>query len=385
MIQRKSYTELIQLAQEYPVVTVIGPRQSGKTTLVKSCFPEFHYCNLEHPEIRNLAQTDPKAFFSMYPSPLIIDEIQRVPQLLSYIQVKVDDKKLKGQFILTGSHQLSLRESISQSLAGRTVVLTLLPFSISELKAARIEQNREEYMLKGFMPGIYDGSLNPTKYYRSYLQTYVERDVRQILNVTNLSDFQKFILLLAGRAGQVLNLNSLSNNIGVSSHTLKSWLSVLEASFIVYRLNPYFENFGKRVIKSPKIYFVETGLLTYLLGIETTKQLIRDPLFGNIFENMVVMEAIKTRANMGLDPMIFFYRDNNFNEVDLIYKKANNLIPIEIKSSMTFNKDFIKGINYFNRISPKSTNGYIIYSGDLEFESEDYSVLNFLNTSRVFD
>ena len=384
-IKREIEKELLSLMEDYPVVTITGPRQSGKTTLAKTTFPGYNYCNLENPEIRQLAENDPNAFFASFSQPLIIDEIQRVPQLLSFIQVIVDEKNKKGLFLLTGSHQQSLREAVSQSLAGRTALLRLLPFSIKELLSANIELNRDKLIYTGFLPGIYDNKLNPTKAYRNYFQTYVERDLRQLLQVKNLSNFENFIRLLAGRVGQILNLHALSGDLGVSATTLTHWLSVLEASFLVFRLQPYFENFGKRLVKSPKLYFTDVGLVCYLLGIETPEQVTRDPLIGGLFENMVVLEAVKTRLNKGFDPNLFYFRDNNKNEVDLIYKKQRMLTPIEIKSAMTFNEKLLKGIAYFQRTSNQAQKGYLVYSGDLTFERDNVHVINFKDVYKILE
>ena len=383
-IKREIQEELLSLMADYPVVTITGPRQSGKTTLARTTYPGYNYCNLENPEIRQLAENDPNSFFKRFTQPLIIDEVQRVPHLLSFIQVLVDEKKEKGLFLLTGSHQLSLSEAVSQSLAGRTALLRLLPFSIKELLSIDIKLNRDKLMFTGFLPGIYDNKLNPTKAYRNYFQTYVERDLRQLLQIKNLSNFENFVRLLAGRVGQVLNLHALSGDLGVSSTTLAEWLSVLEASFLVFRLQPYFKNFGKRIVKSPKLYFTDVGFVCYLLGIETPEQVARDPLMGGLFENMVVMEAVKTRLNMGLDPNLFYFRDNNRNEVDLIYKKQKTLIPIEIKAAMTFNEHLLKGIKYFQRTSDQAQKGYLAYSGNLTFENDYANVINFKDVYKIF-
>lgn len=384
MFTRKIQQELSQVASEYPVVTIIGPRQSGKTTLAKMQFPDYCYANLEIPEIRKLAIEDPKAFFSQYPAPVIIDEIQRVPELLSYLQVLSDNATQSGQYILTGSHQVRLHETVSQSLAGRTALLSLLPLSIEELKANNAATiDRDSLIYRGFMPRIYQENINPTRLYRNYFQTYIERDVRQMINVKSLIAFENFMRLLAGRIGQVVNLHSLAGDVGVSSSTLKEWLSVLEASFVIFRLPPYFENFGKRIIKSPKIFFTEVGLAAYLLGIETAEQVSRDPLRGNLFENMVVIEALKSRLNAGADPNLFFFRDSKGYEVDLIFKKGRQLVPVEIKSAMTFNSGFAKNIEKFKRIAPNVESGAVIYAGELTPEVAGNKFVHFSDTASV--
>ena len=383
-IKRAIQDELTGLMKEYPVVTLTGPRQSGKTTLAKMTFPGYNYCNLENPEIRDLAKKDANAFFKMFSSPVIIDEIQRVPELLSYIQTIVDSKNENGMFLLTGSNQLSLDQEVSQSLAGRTALLQLLPFSLFALRQLNLEYTRDEHIFNGFLPRIYDKHQEPMKAYRNYFQTYIERDIRQLIKIKDLGSFEDFMKLLAGRVGQLLNLNSLSNDLGISSTTLAQWLSVLEASFIIFRLRPYYENFGKRIIKSPKVYFTDVGLVTYLLGIENPEQVSRDPLLGGLFENMVVMEAVKARLNKGLDANLYFFRDNNGNEIDLIYKKHNKLVPVEIKAAMTFSDKLLKGIKYFQKISSKSDTGYLIYSGDMDFKGETYNVMHYSNTYQIF-
>jgi len=386
MISRKIHHELINLANQYPVVSVIGPRQAGKTTLVRSAFPSTSYVNLELPENRNLAANDPKAFFHRYTSPLIIDEIQRVPELLSYIQVIVDEHNSAGQFILTGSDQLQLSEEITQSLAGRTAILKLLTFSISELLDAGISHTRDEWIAKGFLPRIYDQKLEPFKAYGNYLETYVERDLRKQINIRNLATFEAFLKLLAGRVGQVLNLQSLSNDLGVSSPTIQQWISILEASFVVFRIYPYYKNFGKRIIKSPKLYFTEVGLAVYLLGIQNKEQVSRDPLLGGIFENLVVADILKSRLNAGLPPNLYFFRDSNGNEVDLVIEENRSLTAVEIKSAMTYKESFTRGIDYFQKINLNNQikKGVVIYAGGLEFESDSHIVRNFSNIEGLF-
>lgn len=383
MIRRDIETELVNLSRQYPVVTVTGPRQAGKTTLAKMVFTDFNYCNLELPDLRQLAANDPRALFSAFPPPVIIDEVQRVPELLSYIQVMADESDQTGQFILTGSHHLNLHEAITQSLAGRTALLTLYPLSIKELLQSGFSLNRDELIFTGFLPRIYKDKLEPHKAYRNYYQTYIERDLRQVSNIRNLDQYDKFLHLLAGRVGQLVNLTALSGDIGISSTTLTEWLSILEASFIIFRLKPYHENFGKRIVKSPKLYFSDVGLAAYLLGISEVEQISRDPLLGNLFENMIVLEALKTRLNKGMEPNLYFYRDANQKEVDLLYKNRNELIPIEIKAAMTYNQSLHSNLSYFNKITG-GEKGYLVYAGELEYEKNDIAVLNYANTHSIF-
>lgn len=370
--------QLQDLAAKYPIVTVTGPRQSGKTTLVKAVFNKKPYINLEDPDIRHLVEEDPRGFLAKYPQGAILDEIQRVPKLLSYIQTLVDEKDVKGFFILTGSHQLELHQAITQSLAGRTALLTLLPMSLDELSKEGMDLSLDNAIFKGGYPRIYKDSLNPTKTYKDYFQTYVERDVFQLINVKNLAQFERFIRVCAGRVGQILNLEGIGNEIGISSHTVKEWLSILEASFLIFRIQPYFENFGKRIIKSPKLFFTDVGLLTYLLEIENVQQLSRDPLRGHLFENLVILELVKYRFNQGLDHRLYYYRDVQKNEIDVIFKTGHELIPIEIKSSRTFNTDFLKNLQFFQKlVGNRSPKGYLIYGGDAEQSINTIELLNY--------
>lgn len=345
---RQILTTLQKAMQEFPIVTITGPRQSGKTTLIRMQYPNFNYVNLEEPHTREFAATDPVGFLKQFPNGGILDEVQRVPQLLSYLQVITDEKKIPGQFILSGSQQFNLMESINQSLAGRTAVFYLLPYSIKELKQANLfkpeNADLNEYLLKGFYPRIYSAPTSADLFFSSYYETYVERDVRELIKIKDLSLFKKFIMLCAGRVGQLLNKDSLARDIGISAKTVEEWLSVLEASFIIFRLPPYFENIGKRLIKSPKLYFYDVGLVCFLLGIENTKHVITHPLRGNIFENMQVVEAIKWRFNQGKQHRFYFYRDAKDNEIDLIFSYGGKLYPIEIKSGQTFQDEFLKGI-----------------------------------------
>jgi len=385
-IARQIEQEIRAMAGDYPVVTLIGPRQSGKTTLAKHLFPEKPYYTLESADIRALAEADPRRFLEGHQQGMIIDEVQRAPQLLSYIQEYVDahQNQQKGQFILTGSHQLELSAAITQSLAGRTALLTLFPLSLYEAKNIIADWSLDQILLHGGFPRVYRDDLNPTKAYRNYFHTYVERDVRKIINIKEMALFEKFIKLCAGRVGQLINFQSLASDTGVSYHTIENWLSILEASFIIFRLQPYFENFGKRLIKSSKLYFTDVGLAAYLLGIENEQQMARDPLRGGLFENLVILELMKSRLNKGLDPQLYFFRDQRGNEVDIIYKSANTLVPVEIKAGQTFHREFLKGLDYFKKIvGDRFAQGFLIYSGELEQIMHDVTLLNYRDAIQV--
>lgn len=385
MISRHLTQELRVQLEEYPIVTVIGPRQAGKTTLVRAALPDYDYVSLENPESRQIATDDPKAFLKQHPQRVIFDEIQRAPHLLSYLQGIVDEAKHNGQFVLTGSHQLELRAAITQSLAGRTGMLHLLPLSISELEAAGIRfEQFEDYIQQGFLPRVYDQHQRPHIAYANYYQTYVERDVRQLIRLKDASLFEKFIKLLAGRVGQIINYQSLANDVGVDNKTVKQWLSILEASFIVFKLPPYFENFGKRAIKSPKYYFTETGLLAYLLDIDKASLVTRDPLVGNLFENLVVLEALKARYNQGKTPNLYFFRDSHGNEIDLLFKVGSQLTGVEIKAASTWNRSFKKGLLRFaERFSPLAR-CFVVYSGDAISFSDGIEAITYAQLADIF-
>ena len=364
MIYRTITKELLTQLREYPVVTVIGPRQAGKTTLVRNVLPDYSYVSLEDPENRQLANDDPKAFLKRFSGKTIFDEVQRTPHLLSYLQGIVDEEGTNGRFVLTGSHQLELRAAITQSLAGRTGILHLLPLSIGELHDAKISfDDFESYIVQGFLPRVYDQHQRPRTAYANYYQTYVEKDVWQLIQLKDVSLFEKFIKLLAGRVGQIINYQSLSNDVGVGAPTIKQWLSILEASFIIFKLPPYYKNFGKRVIKSPKYYFTEIGLLAYLLGIEKNTQVSRDPLVGNIFENLAVIEVLKSRYNQGRNAELYYFRDSNGNEIDLLCKTGDGLVGVEIKSASTWNSSFSKSLTHFSESNEKLAGRIVVYSG----------------------
>ena len=376
LVKREIQAELKTLIKEYPVVSILGPRQSGKTTLAKM-LKGYKYCNLENPENRQLAMDDPLALLDEFRPPVIFDEVQRVPTLLSYIQDIVDGAKKNGQFILTGSHHIELSQAIAQSLAGRVAILHLLPFSIGELASAGIEYDGfQHYVYQGFLPRVYQGQ-RPGTAYSNYYQTYVERDVRQLLKLKERGLFEKFMKLLAGRVGQVVNYESLASDTGVDAKTIKHWLSVLEASFIVYKLCPYFENFGKRAIKSPKYYFVETGLLAFLLGIQRPEHVLRDPLVGGLFENLVVIECLKARFNRGLMPELYFFRDSNAHEIDLVYRNGPELKCFEIKSASTYNPSMLKNLERARTLHQKVKKTCLIYNGKGRTLSSGTKIVNF--------
>lgn len=316
---------------------------------------------LEDLETLTIAKEDPRAFLRSHAGRVIFHEIQRAPHLLSYLQGIVDEAGVNGQFVLTGSHQLELREAVSQSLAGRTGMLFLLPLSLPELRAADIRfDSFEETLLHGFLPRIHAEKQRPRVAYASYYQTYVERDVRQLIRVKDADLFEKFVRLIAGRVGQLISYSSLGNDVGVDAKTVRSWLSILEASFIVFKLPPYFENFGKRVIKSPKYYFTDTGLLCFLLNIETPEQVTRDPLVGSLFECLVVLEALKSRYNRARTPNLYFFRDSHGNEIDLLHAAGRERVGIEVKSSATFHPSFKKGLARFHEHVAPLAGRYVV-------------------------
>jgi uncharacterized protein len=364
MIDRTIEPVLKELAGKYPVVTLTGPRQSGKTTLCRKVFPDMAYANLERPDTRDFATSDPKGFLGSYPDGVILDEIQRASHLLSYIQVIVDEEGLPGRFILTGSQQFEVLNTVSQSLAGRTALLKLLPFSIAELDRRHLPPSLDRLLLTGFYPRIYDRQLDPTQTLGDYFETYVERDMRQIAAIKDLALFEKFVRLCAGRIGQILNLQSLGSDVGVSHTTARVWLSLLEASYILFILPPWYRNISKRLVKSPKLYFYDVGLASYLLGLENEQHVSRHPLRGNLFENLIVMEALKYRYNRGRKSNLSFYRDGKGNEVDLILDIGPDLFPIEIKAGETIASDYFKGLKHFMKVVPDMPRGAgLIYGG----------------------
>ena len=377
LLKRTIETVLKNLAGKYPVVTITGPRQSGKTTLCRMMFAHKPYANLESPDIRQFAVDDPRGFLAQYPDGAVIDEIQRAPDLVSYLQPLVDEDRRDGLFILTGSQQFEVSNTINQSLAGRTALVKLLPFSIAELQPAFGLPGIDRLLHHGFYPRLWDKQLNPTQALGDYYQTYIERDLRQLVAIKDLNLFQRFIQLCAGRIGGLLNVSSLANDTGISHTTAGNWLSLLEASYIIFQLQPYFRDISKRLIKSPKLYFYDVGLATFLLGIENETQLARDPLRGSLFENLVVSEALKYRFNRGRGSNLYFYRDSKGNEVDLLIVSGSKFFPIEIKSGMTITRDYFKGLNHFARVFPEHIpNGSgLVYGGDAAQKRTDVAIV----------
>ena len=363
MIKRAIEAKARDLWRKYPVLTITGPRQSGKTTLTGMAFPDAEYVNMEDPENHALASADMREFLRRHPAPAIFDEVQYVPELLRYIQADVDRTRKTSQYVLTGSHQPALQSAVTQTLAGRTGILELLPFSMAEMKAAEISKGRDEWLYSGFMPRLYDSAITPTELYRDYFLTYVERDVRQLANLRRLNEFELFIRLLAGRVGQLLNMNSLSDDVGVTVATVKEWLSVLEASYVIRLLRPYYRNFGKRFVKSPKIYFTETGLAAYLVGIRNASQVATHPLMGGLFENLVVMDIIKGRLNRGEEPDAYFLRTSNGVEADIALENEGMLDLYEVKAASTFRADMSLNIDRLSALIQTPGHRAVVYSG----------------------
>ncbi len=373
--------EALELAAHYPVLTITGPRQSGKTTLARHLFKDLPYFSFENPDLRSLVINDPRKFLSQLPQGAILDEIQNVPDILSYLQEIADERKNDALFVITGSNHFAVMQKVTQSLAGRTGILKLLPFNLSESGVDDLFSTNE-LLIKGFYPAIYKSKLSASKIYRNYYETYLQKDVRQLIQIKDLNLFDKFIRICAGRTGSLLNTANIANETGLSMPTIRSWLSVLEASYIIMLLPPFYENIKKRMIKSPKLYFYDVGLASYLLGIEEKVMMSRDPLRGSLFENMVVMEIVKHRFNAGFDHNVSFFRDSHHNEVDLVFRQGQKLIPIEIKSSQTFNPDFLKGLDYFKSMFPERVEKeFVIYDGHFE-QTGQRSILNYKTFSK---
>ncbi len=370
MINRSITEKLRYFSTKYPVVTITGPRQSGKSTLIKNTFPDYNYITLEDPDILLMIKDDPRLFLKNFPDTTIIDEAQRFPEIFSYLQGHIDKSSKNGMYILSGSHNFLLMEGISQTLAGRTAILKLLPLSYRELELNDIAINDIDTLIySGLYPRIFDQSLQPEEFYPFYIQTYIERDVRMLKNISDLNLFVRFIKLCAGRIGQLLNLSAISNECGISQPTAKSWLSTLEASYIIYLLKPHHKNFNKRLVKTPKLYFYDTGLACSLLGLRSPEQLRTHYLRGELFENYIITECLKSWFNDVKEPDFYFWRDNTGNEVDLLIEDASSLKAIEIKSGATFREDFFKGVSYWKKLSNNKDNS-VVYGGNLSMTTK---------------
>lgn len=377
MIARKALTTIIELAKGYPFIALTGPRQSGKTTLSRTAFPDKPYVSLEDPDTREFAASDPRRFLARYPDGAILDEAQRSPELFSYLQTLADTDGRMGLFILTGSQQFGLLSGISQSLAGRVGMVQLLPFSSGELQGAgRLPETLDALLYAGSYPPLYDRPLSPLQWYAGYVTTYLERDVRQLINVRDLALFQRFIRLCAGRTGQLLNLSSMANDCGITHNTAKAWISILEASYILFLLPPHHRNFNKRLVKTPKLYFYDTGLAAWLMGVQSADQLAIHPHRGALFETWVVGELLKGRYNRSLPSNLFFWRDNTGNEVDVIVDQGLTLVPLEIKSGQTINADYFTGLHkWLTWAGAEAGKPYLVYGGDERQQRKDGDVV----------
>ncbi len=382
-IKRDVTENLLRLSKQYPVITITGPRQSGKSTLCRKVFPKMPYITLERVENRKHAEDDPLDFLNQYPDGVIIDEIQRAPDLTSYIQEIVDEQNREGMFILTGSHQFELADTINQSLAGRTALVKLLPFSFNELYSSSRKATLEKILYTGFYPRIFDKKLNPSEASSFYINTYIERDLRNLINIRDLSKFENFLKFCAARTGQILNVSSLANDCGINSKTANSWLSMLEASYIITRLNPHHRNFNKRLIKSPKLYFWDTGLASFLLNITSIDHLQNHPLKGNLFETFIVTELLKQKFNSIKTSNLYYWRDNIGNEMDLILDYADNQRPLEIKLGKTISSDYLKGTQYYQKLNPASYQPVVIYGGDKNIVMSNTRILSYKQIHRL--
>ena len=365
MIPRDAGATCVRLSQEYPVLAILGPRQSGKTTLARKIFSNYTYISLEDLDARTFAKSDPRGFLATYHKGVgvVLDEIQHVPELLSYIQTYVDQNSLLGSFIITGSHNFLIHQAISQTLAGRIAIVTLLPLCLSELQSHKTEL--DTLLFTGFYPRIHAQKLHPSEWHQNYVRTYVEKEIRLIKNVTDLTSFQRFMKLCAGRIGQLVNYSSLASDCGIDHRTVKSWLSLLEMSYIIFLLPPYYDNFSKRLVKMPKLFFYDTGLASYLLGITSEEQISTHYLRGGLFESIVLSDLMKQKFNNGEMPNLYFWRDRHGHEVDCVVEHKNSLFPIEIKSGQTISQAYFEGLVYWNSLAKNpSSHGTVVYGGE---------------------
>jgi predicted AAA+ superfamily ATPase len=384
MIPREIAPTIIKLRKQFPIVSLTGPRQSGKTTILRSIYDDLPYVNLEEIDMRNSALNDPRGFLNNFPKGAILDEVQRTPDLFSYIQGIVDANK-EAHFVLSGSSNFLLLQSISQSLAGRAAILKLLPFGMSELGGEVIDAcSYEQLIYKGLYPALYDREIDPAHFYPSYVSTYIERDVRQIKNIDDLNRFSGFLQLCAGRVGQVLNITSLAVDAGISPNTAKSWLSILEASYIIHFLQPYYKNFNKRIIKSPKLYFYDTGLACSLVGIDSTEQVKTYHSKGALFENLIITELLKDSLHKGVNPRFYFWQNKTKQEIDLIIDQPSGPLPFEIKSGMTMNDSYFSNLKYWQKVT-EDVSGVmnVIYGGDTNLKTEPGRFISWRNVKDI--
>ena len=377
MIPRAAAATLRQLARGYPILAITGPRQAGKTTLARATFPDKRYVSLEDPDEREFSDQDPRGFLARFPEGAILDEAQRCPALFSYLQSLVDAEKRMGMFVLTGSQQLGLLSNITQTLAGRVGMVQLLPFSLHELQAANVPvASLDDLLWRGLYPPIHDRNLAPEQWFANYVMTYVERDVRQIVEIQNLSLFQRFVRMCAARVGQLLNMTSLANDCGVSHGTVRNWLSVLEAGYVIFLLQPHHRNFGKRLVKTPKLYFHDTGLAAFLLGIRDAGHLSIHSARGALFENFVISELLKQRYQQGLPSNLYFWRNNTGDEIDVVIEQGDKLVPLEIKSGQTYTQDFVKGMHKWMKFAGEvSSTPHLVYGGNENMNRNGVEVL----------
>ena len=385
MVKREMEALVHRLAKGYPALAITGPRQAGKTTLARAVFPDKPYVSLENPDTRDLATEDPRGFLKKYEGGAILDEVQNCPQLFSYLQEVLDSSRETARFVLTGSQQFSLVQGITQSLAGRIGMVQLLPFSCQEAYGGQ-PPGLDETLWRGGYPPVYDRQLDPSLWYANYIQTYVERDVRKLVNVQDLTSFQRFVRLCAGRVGQLLNLSQLGSEAGITHNTAKAWLSILEASYVVFQLQPHHRNFNKRLIKTPKLYFYDTGLAAWLLSIQEARQIETHPQRGALFENWVVSEALKARFNCGLPSNLYFWRDRSGHEVDLLLEHPDRLTPVEIKSGQTVNADYFSGLEYWLALAESpAARAWLVYGGSEGQQRKQTRVISWRNLPALTD
>jgi uncharacterized protein len=386
MIQRSIYSAIERISKAYPVIALTGPRQSGKTTLLKNLFSDYQYISLENPDERAFALGDPNGFLDKYDNRVIFDEVQRVPELFSYIQTKVDNSGLMGQYILSGSQNFLMMKSITQSLAGRVALFKLLPFDFGELKSANLlPEDYDEAIVKGSYPALYVRDIPVSSYYSNYIETYIERDINELLNVRDLKLFRSFLKLCAGRVGQQLSLNSLSNDAGISIPTVRSWLSILESSYVIYQLPPFFKNFNKRLVKSPKLYFYDTGLASFLLGEKKAENIALSPFKGALFENLVINEYIKQNQHHQLNQDFYYWRDSNGNEVDLMVSNGNGFDIVEIKATKTITNALFKGLDNLASVADDTIKRKVlVYGGEDSQARTNYQVWSWKDIKSEF-